>query len=124
MDLTLTEILTVTALAFVIAALLLTPYSFEDKKNRRSMLTFGLFAILIIVMGSLHYKQTKEDLTEGFYGSQELLCKEDDKKKLIISKAKGFTLQSDYFISNEQIVYIGGCILLEDPIQKTKKARE
>lgn len=72
----------------------------------------------------MYYKQTKENLVDGFYAAQELLCKEDDEKKLIISKAKGFALQSDYFISNAQIVYIGGCILLEEPIQKTKKAIE
>lgn len=124
MDLTLTEILPVTLLALVIAALLLTPHTFEDKRNRRFVLSFGFFAILIIVTGFLYYKQTKDKLVDCFYGSQELLCKDDSEKKLIISKAKGFVLQSDYFISDAQIVYIGGCILLEDPIQKTKKAME
>ncbi|MGE0738217.1 hypothetical protein [Sulfurimonas sp.] len=53
-------------------------------------------------------------MINGFYNNQELLCKEESEKKLIISQAKGFTFQSDYFIHEQNILYIGGCILLED----------
>ena len=90
------------------------PYSFDDKKKSDITLNFAFFVILIITIGSLHYKKTRENLIGGFYNNQELLCKEESERKTIISKAKGYTFQSDYFIHEQNILYIGGCILLED----------
>ncbi|MDX9757240.1 MAG: hypothetical protein RBT52_07065, partial [Sulfurimonas sp.] len=66
---------------------------------------------------SLHYKKTRESLVEGFYNNKELLCKEESERKIIISQPKGYTFQSDYFIHEQNILYIGGCILLKDANQ-------
>ncbi|MCK9454742.1 hypothetical protein [Sulfurimonas sp.] len=125
LHLTLTEIIGLAALSLVIAVFATIPYSFDDKK-RDSILNFSFFAILIVIIGSVHFKNTRESLIEGFYNNKELLCKEDDEKKLIISQAKGFTLQSDYFIHEQNILYIGGCILLKEtkPTEKTKELKE
>ena len=120
LHLTLIEILALTALFLVVAVFATIPYSFDGEKKRDLGLNFTFFVILIITIGSLHYKKTKERLMEGFYNNKELLCKEDSEKKIIISQAKGFTLQSDYFIYEQNILYIGGCILLEDA-NKTKE---
>jgi hypothetical protein len=119
-DLTLAEIFVATILALVIAVFVLIPYSFENEKSKKSMLNFGFFAILIIVIGSTHYKKTKENLIDGFYNSQELLCKENDEKNLILSQAKGFELKSGYFIGDEHIIYVGGCILLQEHHEDAK----
>ncbi|GEM_PF-3235658 len=113
LHLTLTEILALTALFLVVAVFAMIPYSFDDKKNDIT-LNFAFFVVLIITIGSLHYKKTRENLINGFHNNQELLCKEENEKKLIISQAKGYTLQSDYFIHEQHILYIGGCMLLED----------
>lgn len=118
LNLTLTEILAAMALALVLAAFITTPYSFENDKKRDSMLNFSFFAILILVVGSMHYKKTRENLMDGFYNNRELLCKEESEEKCILSQAKGFRLQSDYFIQENHIIYIGGCILLEDANKK------
>ncbi len=123
LHLTLIEILALTALFLVVAVFTTIPYSFDDKKKSDITLNFAFFVILIITIGSLHYKKTRENLINGFYNNKELLCKEKSEKKTIISKAKGFTLQSDYFIYEENILYIGGCILLEDTNQ-TKEHKE
>lgn len=114
LHLTLIEILAATALFLVVAVFATIPYSFDDKKKSDSTLNFAFFVILIIVIGSMHYKNTREGLVEGFYNNKELLCKEESEKKTIISKAKGYIFQSDYFIHEQHILYIGGCILLED----------
>lgn len=114
LHLTLIEILALTALFLVVAVFATIPYSFDDKKKRDLGLNFAFFVILIITIGSLHYKKTRESLVEGFYNNKELLCKEESEKKLIISQTKGYTLQSDYFIHEQNILYIGGCIILKD----------
>lgn len=114
LNLTLTEIVAAMALALVIAVFVLMPYSFDGDKKRDSMLNFSFFAILILTIGSLNYKKTRENLIEGFYNDKELLCKKESEEKLILSQAKGFTLQSDYFIHEDNIIYIGGCILLQE----------
>ncbi len=114
LHLTLIEILAVTALFLVVAVFATIPYSFDDKKKSDIGLNFAFFVILVITIGSLHYKKTRESLVDGFYNNKELLCKEESDKKTIISQAKGFTLQSDYFIHEQNILYIGGCILLKD----------
>lgn len=123
LDLTLTEILAATVLALIVLAFVLTPYSFENEKSKKSMLNFYFFTILVIAIGAMHYKNTKEDLVDGFYKNQELLCKEENEQNLILSQAKGFALKSGYFISDGHIVYIGKCILLEDTT-KNKEVRE
>ncbi len=114
LHLTLIEILALTALFLVVAVFTTIPYSFDDKKKSDITLNFAFFVILIIVIGSMHYKNTRENLINGFHNNQELLCKEESEKKFIISQAKGFTFQSDYFIYEQNILYIGGCILLKD----------
>ena len=114
LHLTLIEILALTALFLVVAVFATIPYSFDDKKKSDITLNFAFFVILIITIGSLHYKKTRENLIGGFYNNQELLCKEESERKTIISKAKGYTFQSDYFIYEQNILYIGGCILLKD----------
>jgi hypothetical protein len=116
LHLTLIEILALTALFLVVAVFATIPYSFDSKKSD-STLNFAFFVILIITIGSLHYKKTRESLVEGFYNNKELLCKEESERKQIISQAKGYVLQSDYFIHEQHILYIGGCILLEDANQ-------
>lgn len=120
LHLTLIEILALTALFILVALFSMIPYSLDSDKKRNLGFNFTLFVILIITIGSMYYKNTKENLIEGFYNNQELLCKEESEKKIIISQAKGYTLQSDYFIHEQNILYIGGCILLEDTNQ-TKK---
>ena len=117
LHLTLIEILALTALFLVVAVFATIPYSFDDKKKRDLGLNFAFFVVLIITIGSLHYKKTRESLVEGFYNNKELLCKEESERKQIISQAKGYVLQSDYFIHEQHILYIGGCILLEDANQ-------
>ena len=117
LHLTLIEILALTALFLLLAVFATIPYSFDDKKKRDLGLNFAFFVVLIITIGSLHYKKTKENLIEGFYNNKELLCKEESEKKIIISKATGYALQSDYFIHEQNILYIGGCILLKDANQ-------
>lgn len=117
LNLTLIEILALTALFLVVAVFATIPYSFDDKKKSDIALNFAFFVVLIITIGSLHYKKTRENLINGFYNNKELLCKEESEKKLIISKATGYTFQSDYFIYEQTILYIGGCILLEDANQ-------
>lgn len=114
LHLTLIEILALTALFLVVAVFATIPYSFDSKKKSDITLNFAFFVILIITIGSLHYKKTRGSLMEGFYNNQELLCKEESEKKQIISQAKGYIFQSDYFIHEQNILYIGGCILLED----------
>lgn len=120
LHLTLVEILALTALFLVVAVFATIPYSFDDKKKSDSTLNFAFFVILIITIGSLHYKKTRENLIEGFYNDKELLCKEESERKIIISQPKGYTLQSDYFIHEQNILYIGGCILLKD-VNQTKE---
>lgn len=117
-NLTLTEILLVIALALVITIFTSILHLFDSKNNKKSKINFAFFTMLIIVIGTMHYKSIKENLIEGFYNNQELLCKESGNKKLILSKAKGFMLKSDYFIGDEHIIYIGECLLLEDVVQK------
>lgn len=120
LHLTLIEILALTALFLVVAVFATIPYSFDDKKKSDSTLNFAFFVILIITIGSLHYKKTRENLMDGFYNNKELLCKEESERKIIISQPKGYTLQSDYFIHEQNILYIGGCILLKD-VNQTKE---
>jgi hypothetical protein len=117
LHLTLIEILALTALFLVVAVFATIPYSFDDKKKRDLGLNFAFFVVLIITIGSLHYKKTRESFVEGFYNNKELLCKEESERKIVISQAKGYTFQSDYFIHEQNILYIGGCILLEDANQ-------
>ena len=118
LNLTLREILVITVLFFIIALFVTTLYLFDDDEKKSDItLNFIFFAILIITIGSWHYKKTRESLVDGFYNNKELLCKEQSERKIIISKAKGFTLQSDYFIHEQNILYIGSCILLEDANQ-------
>ncbi|MBS4067711.1 MAG: hypothetical protein KGZ62_03830 [Sulfurimonas sp.] len=117
LHLTLIEILALTALFLVVAVFATIPYSFDDKKKSDITLNFAFFVILIITIGSLHYKKTRESLVEGFYNNKELLCKEESERKIIISQPKGYTFQSDYFIHEQNILYIGGCILLKDANQ-------
>ncbi len=117
LHLTLIEILALTALFLVVAVFTTIPYSFDSEKKIDLGLNFAFFVILIITIGSLHYKKTRESLVDGFYNNKELLCKEESERKIIISQVKGYALQSDYFIYEENILYIGGCILLKDANQ-------
>ena len=126
LHLTLIEILALTALFLLLAVFATIPYSFDSKKKSDITLNFAFFVILIITIGSLHYKKTRESLVEGFYNNQELLCKEESERKIIISQPKGYAFQSDYFIHEQNILYIGGCILLEDttPTEEKKEPKE
>lgn len=114
LNLTLTEIIAIVTLVLVAGAFVFIPYSFEGDKKRDPMLNFSFFVILILTVGSLNYKKTRESIIEGFYNEKELLCKKESEEKFILSQAKGFTLQSDYFIHDEHIIYIGGCMLLQE----------
>lgn len=105
-NLTLIEILVTIILALVITIFTSILNLFDSKNNKKSRINFVFFTMLIIAIGTMHYKNTKENLIEGFYNNHELLCKESGDKKLILSKAKGFMLKSDYFIGDEHIIYI------------------
>jgi hypothetical protein len=108
--------LAITMMSVLVALALYTLYCIKNEQDHNLKVVVAIMIIVTVSMLSLQkydYNSEESRVLNRFNSAEDIICKFNDDRNIIISKKRGYELKSSFFIKDEMAVKLGSCYLLE-----------